>query len=302
MSLIRKKQELSLPHYIKAMIYGQVGSGKTTLALSAPRPLLLDFDGGIHRVNFGHVGDNTVQIKRWGEALSVLQEDLSDFDTIIVDTIGKMMDYIIEMAEQNRISGWKKWDFINDEFKKFIRTIDRLNKHIILIAHRDTRPEGDETVFVPSLREKNYTSIITELDLIGYISIVGVERTITFNPIKNDGKNTLHLPDMKIPVVVNQKREALPNTFFTDKILKPFKEDIQVKINYGKEYEALIEEIKSDITFIESEIEANAFLDKMKSLKHIGNSLAMSRKLFSDKVKELGLVLNADKRYEKPAA
>ena len=46
MGLIKKPNELSVKQTLSALIYGQPGMGKTTLALSAPLPLLLDFDGG----------------------------------------------------------------------------------------------------------------------------------------------------------------------------------------------------------------------------------------------------------------
>ena len=54
MTLIRKPSELNVQTKIKALIYGQAGTGKSTLALSAPKPLMLDFDGGVHRVNYAH--------------------------------------------------------------------------------------------------------------------------------------------------------------------------------------------------------------------------------------------------------
>lgn len=37
------------------MIYGQAGMGKSTVALSAPKPLLLDFDNGVKRMNMAHL-------------------------------------------------------------------------------------------------------------------------------------------------------------------------------------------------------------------------------------------------------
>ena len=304
MSLIRKKHELNLPHYIKAMIYGQVGSGKTTLALSAPKPVLLDFDGGVHRINFDHIGDNVYQVKNWDEALSVIQGDLSEYETIVVDTIGKMMDYIIELADQKRIGGWKKWEFINDEFKKFVRLAHSSNKHVILVAQRDTRSDGDETIFIPALREKNYTAVTSDLDIIGYVEMKGTSRTIYFNHNKNDVKNTCNLPEsIALPVVVNSKREGLENTFFTKKIIDPFKAEIQRRIDYQNSYNVIIETIKGDISFIETEIEANDFVKKMKEYRHVGSSLEVARNLFSAKVKELGFIFNkAEKRYEKPAA
>lgn len=42
---IVKAQDFKMRHTYTALIYGKPGTGKTTLALSAPNPLLLDFDG-----------------------------------------------------------------------------------------------------------------------------------------------------------------------------------------------------------------------------------------------------------------
>ena len=77
------------------MIYGQAGMGKSTVALSAPKPLLLDFDNGVKRMNMAHLENiDTVQVTSWSDVQQVLQEDLSAYQTIVVDTIGKMMDFI----------------------------------------------------------------------------------------------------------------------------------------------------------------------------------------------------------------
>ena len=55
MSLIKKSNELTISPTLKMMVYGQAGMGKTTFALSAPKPLLLDFDNGVKRVNLQHL-------------------------------------------------------------------------------------------------------------------------------------------------------------------------------------------------------------------------------------------------------
>ena len=63
MSLIKKPSELAIPSTVKMMIYGQAGMGKSTLALSAPKPLLLDFDNGVKRINMSNLeGVDIVQI------------------------------------------------------------------------------------------------------------------------------------------------------------------------------------------------------------------------------------------------
>lgn len=194
MSLIKKSNELVIPSTVKMMIYGQAGMGKTTVALSAPKPLLLDFDNGVKRVNMAHLdGIDIVQVSSWQDVQQVLQEDLSAYQTIVVDTIGKMMDFIISYKCGTRQPQIKDWGGINAEFSWMTRTLSSLNKNVVFVAHRDTRKEGDDTVFIPALREKSYNSIVTELDLLGYLEMRnenGVQkRTITFDPTsRNDGK------------------------------------------------------------------------------------------------------------------
>ena len=155
MSLIKKSNELVVPSTVKMMIYGQAGMGKTTVALSAPKPLLLDFDNGVKRVNMAHLdGIDIVQVSSWQDVQQVLQEDLSAYQTIVVDTIGKMMDFIISYKCGTRQPQIKDWGGINAEFSWMTRTLSSLNKNVVFVAHRDTRKEGDDTVFIPALREK----------------------------------------------------------------------------------------------------------------------------------------------------
>ena len=117
MSLIKKSTELVVPTTVKMMVYGQAGMFKTTTALSAPSPLLLDFDNGVKRVNMSHLdGVDVVQVSSWQDVREVLQEDLSPYQTIVVDTIGKMMDFIITSRCGTRQPQIKDWGAINQEF------------------------------------------------------------------------------------------------------------------------------------------------------------------------------------------
>lgn len=94
MGLIKKPNELTVKNALSALIYGQPGMGKTTLALSSPQPLLLDFDGGVHRVNAAHRVD-TVQISKWEEVDEVLTSgEIAEYKTIVIDTAGKMLSFM----------------------------------------------------------------------------------------------------------------------------------------------------------------------------------------------------------------
>lgn len=311
MSLIKKSNELVIPSTVKMMIYGQAGMGKTTVALSAPKPLLLDFDNGVKRVNMAHLdGIDIVQVSSWQDVQQVLQEDLSTYQTIVVDTIGKMMDFIITYKCGTRQPQIRDWGGINAEFSWMTRTLSSLNKNVVFVAHRDTRKDGDDTVFIPALREKSYNSIVTELDLLGYLEMKnenGVQkRTITFDPTsRNDGKNTCNLPGiMFVPNILDKNgNPTAKNDFISTKVIMPYLNMLQVKKEERARYDKVIEEIKDNIEMITDAQSANDFASRINNFEHVGSSLSMARRLFSAKVNALGLIFDKEtKTYADKAA
>lgn len=310
MGLIKKATELEMPTTIKMMVYGQAGMGKTTFALSAEKPLLLDFDNGVKRVNMSHLdGVDIVQITSWQDVKMVLQENLSDYRTIVVDTIGKMMDFIITFKcglKQPRV---QDWGGINAEFTWFTSALGALGKHIIFVAHRDTRKEGDDTVFVPALREKSYNSIVTELDLLGYLEMKAENgrqvRTITFDPTsRNDGKNTCNLDSvMYLPTIVDGNGNATgKNDFIAEKIVKPYVGMLKQKRADIEQYNAVVDEIRDAVDFVCDADTANQFVASINNYNHVGSSLEVARKLLREKVQSLGLVYNKENKSYEDAA
>ena len=304
MSLIKKSSELAIPETVKIMIYGQAGMGKSTLALSAPSPLLLDFDGGVKRINLAHLeGVDSVQVESWDNIKQVVQEDLSAYKTIVVDTVGKMMDFIITYKCGSRQPYLKDWGGINMEFQWFTRCLSAMNKNIVFVAHRDTRKEGDDTVFIPSLREKSYNSIVTDLDLLGYVEMRTENnkqvRTITFDPTsRNDGKNTCNLPSvMQIPTIVDAKgNPTAKNNFIQDQVINPYISMLSKKEKEQKDYDRVISEIKTALSIIKNEEQLNDFCHEIDSFNHVGSSKSMAARMVSDKARELNLIFNKETR------
>ena len=254
------------------MIYGQSGTGKTTFSLSSPDTLLLDFDNGVHRLENQHRTD-TVQVRTFQEVLNVLEEDLSNYKTVVVDTIGKMLDYIIIHVcgkKQPRIQDWGK---INMTFSDFNRTLYHSGKNVVYVAHRDIRKEGDENVFVPALREKSYSSIVADLDLLGYLEMTSKGRTLTFNPsTRNDGKNTCQLPNQ----IFIKDAAGKENTAMFDLILEPYQEVCLKQSESEKKYNEVMEQLKENIELITDAESANEFVGRINKFEHVGNSKVAS--------------------------
>ncbi len=312
MSLIRKPYEIVVQPKIKALFYGPAGFGKTTLGLSAPKPLLIDCDGGVHRINVAHRTD-TLQVNSYNEVLSVLNEDLSEYESIVIDTGGKLLDYMAlyviarnpKLGKQNGALTLQGYGEVKQEFIAFCKLCTSKNKHLIFIAHRRTVTEGDDIRYVPLFGGSNYDSLVTELDLVGYVEMNGNKRTITFNPTsRNDGKNTCNLPAvMELPVVVDAQGNGLPNTFLTDSVINPYLANLHRSEELHKQYLDVMEQIKSELEMVNDAHTMNLFIANIDKFAHVGSSKAASKSLITNKAKELGLLFNKQtKEYDQPAA
>lgn len=312
MSLIRKPQELILQPKLKVLIYGQAGVGKSTLALSSPKPLMIDCDGGVHRINQTHRRD-TVQVESYEDVLNVLNEDLSAYESLIIDTGGKLLDYMAEyivkrnskMGKMNGMLTLQGYGERKAEFTALCKKISLMNKHLVFVAHRQTQQENDSYRYVPLFGGSNYDSLVTELDLVGYMEAIGKKRTITFDPTdRNDGKNTCNLPTItELPFVVNENGDGLPNEFLQKNVIAPYIERLNKNRQDGQKYEEVINLIKENLIVCTDPLSLNDLVLRVPEFPHVGSSKTVAARLISQRAKELGCVFNKDlKVYEKLTA
>ena len=308
MTLIRKPQELVLQPKIKMLMYGQAGTGKTTLALSAPNPLLIDCDRGIHRVNIAHHTD-TVQVDKYEDILQVLVEDLSAYESIVIDTGGKLLDFMAEYiikrnSKMGRANGMLTLQGFGErkmEFNAFCKKVSMLNKHLVFVAHRDTRTEGDDIRYIPLFGGSSYDSLVSDLDLVLYLEAQGRNRILTADPTsRNEGKNTCNLPaQMSVPLVVDEQGNGLSNTFLQTGIIKPYTDRLAQAVENRKKYTALIEELKTAVEEVTDCMSINDLVARGGNFDHIGNSSAVLKQLIVRKAAQLNLIFNkSTKKYE----
>lgn len=303
MSLIRKPAQLKVQTTIKILLYGQPGIGKSTLALSAPSPLLLDFDNGVHRINPLHQTD-TVQIESWQNMLDVLKEDLSQYKTLVIDTAGKMLDfmatYIIQknpkMGKSNGALSLQGYGERKAEFRNFLKNVSMLGKHLVFVAHDQEEKSGDEKIIRPEIGGSSAGDLVKELDLVGYMEAKGKQRTISFDPCeKFYGKNTCNLPAlMELTHLEQGKANNLLNTVF-DQYKKSLEERKELTIKYND----LVEIIDEKISSVEDAETANDVVKWLNEYNgHVWDSKLNCGLKLNAKAKELGLVLNKQKKYE----
>lgn len=304
MGLIKKPNELDVNVRIKMLIYGQAGAGKTTAALSAPKPLLIDFDGGINRVDYEFIKD-TVQVQGYADILNLLNnEDLSDYETLVIDTGGKLLDsmgeYLIasnpRLGKRNGSLTLEGYGVRKMEFSSLLKLINSKKKHVVFVAHRTTEKNGDDIRYAPLFGGSNYDALATELDLVGYLVAEGNRRIITFDPCQqSEGKNTCNLPaQMDVPYLKNEQREVVgDNNFLETQVFKRYIDRLKERSIEGEAYKKLIAEIEQDIANITTAEDATAYIKKVETYKHVGNSKAVARNKFMARTKELELTYDA---------
>lgn len=294
--LIKKSNEITLKNNLNMLLYAEPGVGKTTLALSMPKPLLIDFDGGVSRVNFAHLeGADVVQVSSWTDIPELWGLDLSAYETIVVDTAGKAIDFVIAHKCGARQPQLRDWSGINQEFVSFMRQLSMSGKNIVYVCHRDSFKDGDNTVFMPALRAKNLGPIVTELDLMGFVEMKNGQRVISFNPSERFiAKNTVNMPaQIVIPVIVDANgNPTASNDFLTKEVLVPFRNTLAKKKEMQSAYTEVMARIKEDIGAIKDAESANGFIKGINEYKHVGTSKATAATMLRAKAQELGLTLD----------
>ena len=268
MSKIKKKNEIELPKTIVGCITGVCGIGKTTLALSAPKPLLLDTDNGIHRVQSEYRVD-CVQVKSYEDILEVLEEDLSDYETIVIDTLGELVNFMLKyFADKDKslitrggTYNIKIWGFIKQEFQNLKLKLQLLNKHLIFVSHVKEDKDGENKVYRMDVAGSTSETVTKILDFLGFCEMLGKSRSISFTPsARFYAKNSIELNDyLEIP----QLKTGDKNDFLTKEVIEPTiakrkQESAALKINEEK--------LQQGRYLIEQATEPNAVLMAFKEM------------------------------------
>lgn len=305
-SLFKNPSELKVSHTIKALVYGNPGIGKSTLALSAPVPVLLDFDGGVQRVN-GAFQCPTLQVESWeqvNEALKEIEANAIPCQTIVIDTAGKMLDYmsVAIIKENSRYGkndgsltlqgyGVRKTMFIN-----FLKRVSLMGKHVVFVAHEREDKDGDVRIVRPEIGGSSAGDLIKELDLVGYMSAIGKDRTVFWSPTeKFYAKNTCNLPAAhKVNVIVDEKGNVTGENNFLTLVFSQYEADLKKTADLRAKYEKLMSSFSKGIESVKDAETATETFLKIDGFKgHLWDSKIRAEKLLMSKAQSLSLKFDA---------
>lgn len=297
---------------IRMLIAGYPGIGKSTIALSAPRPLHIDADFGVDRIE-PRYRVPYIQPASYDEILEDLTpENVKDFDTLVFDTGGKIISLMSIWAgkkdpkyiQRDGSLSLKGYGFVG---KEFVRLMDycfyELQKNIVIVFHATEEKDGDNTRLRIKVEGQTKNNVWEPMDLGGFMEVYGNDRTIGFsNCERYFAKGTRGISGVvKIPTL----GPTSPNDFLT-KLFERYNakaaEEVAQNAVRKAAYEAAMDEGRKIIDTIADADTANTAMEPFGKISHMLTSKKELGVLWNKKVKECGLVYDpASKKYTAPA-
>lgn len=293
MTLIKKGAQLKKDIKLKGLVYGTPGTGKTTLSLSAPKPLLFDFDKGFHRAHEITLDNDVVEIESHKTILEVLRnENLSGYETIVIDTFGRLIegiqDYVLNNEPRLKSNKIQMFGKIKEEFINFLKLLQDKDKSVVFVAHEREDKSGDHIIKRIDVMGGSGNELMKYLDFVGYISINGGKRIIDFMP--NDffyAKNSIGLENF---IEIDDVNKVGKNDFLEKRIFEAYRERSIKNSELLGEFDALVADLENKIKGIKNVDALNSYYSTFYN-KHdkIWSSYQVEANLLQEKVKELGV-------------
>ena len=285
------------------IIDGLPGTGKSTVANSAPDPLNIDTDEGAARVKPEHRVDTSV-CKNYEEILADIKAAEGKYKTIIIDTCGALIEYMKEWAMRTDPKASKKdggfslqgYGIIKSEF---IRLSAELRKkfNVIYLFH-DSMTKVDENVFYELVVEGSARTLVYQpADLAAHLFIQNGKRYLGFTPTEQyTAKSAYGISGL---IEVPELKPGQPNDFLT-KLFAKVRANLEAEsaaLSPEKEkYDVAISIAKKMVDSVNSPEQVQEVFEGLKRLDHALTSEKEATAMLKARCKELDIVWDKVKK------
>jgi len=179
-----------MPLYVKALVYGEPGAGKTYLACTAPKPLVLMTEYDVSKATMLRVQrDLGTEISVWPvtsladleEAFDFLQSPDHGFETVVLDSLTdlnrRLINAVVEGAVAKRpshdpdVPEQGDWFRVSEKLRYIVRMFRDLPMHVVMTSLvLDIR---QEMLKVPLVQPKSLA-----MELPGLYNLVGCLKAV----------------------------------------------------------------------------------------------------------------------------
>ena len=234
--------------------------------------------------------------------------DLSDYETIVIDTGGKLLDLMKAYVIRQDIKNAKKdgslslqgYGAVGREFTRFMDHIYYdLRKHCVIIFHAVEEKQDEDTKLRILVEGSTKNTVWQNIELGGFIEMRGDKKTIGFsNCERYFAKSSFGIKGLyNIP----ELNENTPNEFLTrlfEQANKNIQDESKIFEQEKKEYQEVMNKYIPIIERMTTET-VEEVLEKLKSAEHKLTSKKELSARFLEKIKELNLKFNKETgKYE----
>lgn len=282
------------------ILSGLPGTGKTTLALSAPDVLLIDADEGLARVSPAHRKDASI-CKTFDEVKADVAAAKGQYKTIVVDTGGALVDmmkqYVIDHPDDYS-GGSKKsggisqqgFGYVKQMFLDFSAEL-RKNFNVVYIFH-ESKSKNGESIFYDLVCEGSAKTLVYQpADLAAHLFIMNNRRMLGFTPTEEYTAKSAYGIRGVIPIP--ELKDGDPNDFLTklfEKVRENLKKETATLAPQQKAYDDLMASVPGMMEAITDADSANQFMGVIDTLPHAMTSKKEIGAIYKARCKEIGLV------------
>jgi hypothetical protein len=307
--MIKQPAEMDFSNKKFSMIlYGSPGMGKTTLALSAPNPILADFDRGVSRVKSQH-RKATIVCNSYDEVLTDIKDPIVQAcETLIIDTGGSLVTFLQDWAikqnpsvnaQKNGAISLKGFGAVKAEFSRFTSMLrDVMNKNVIYVFHSTEEHDKDGNPQQRLLCEGAARNLVWQpCDLGGFMQMIGNKRYITFTPSEEFFAKGCYGIEGRFEIPTLGPTD--PNDFLT-KLFEKARANIALEsaafAPEKERYEEVMDEVARILAGVNTAEDATKAASDIPALKHALTSKSEASALLKAKVDGLGLKWSAEKK------
>lgn len=307
MAIVDPKELRFADKHIIMVLYALPGVGKSTLALSAPKPLWIDVDKGAPRVKPEHRKQTETSFN-----YAEIRDDIKNlpagkYETLIIDTMGAMIECLKRWAMEtvpaaNRQNGGMSqqgYGVVKSEFLRWSEEL-RENYNVIYVFHAERTKGTEAEIFYDLICEGSAKTIVWQpADIGAFMFIRNGRRYLGFSPQAEYSAKSGY--GIKSIIEVPELQKGDPNVFLTQlfqQIRSNLAEEDEAGAAERAKYEAIMIEGREIIAGMNTIEDIPTVGAKIKALGEALTSIAELRGLMGERLKALGIVYDKEaKKY-----
>ena len=147
--------------FIKTLVYGEAGTGKTSLIPTLPNPLAISAEGGF--LSIAEADVPYIEIKSLEDLQDAYQfitesDEAKQFESIALDSISEVAEVVLSSEKAKSKDGRAAYGEMADKMSSVIRSFRDLEKHVYFSAKIEkTQDENGRIIYAGSMPGKTLT-------------------------------------------------------------------------------------------------------------------------------------------------